>query len=175
VEKIEQMTIQKVVLDAGPIIHLDEITCLHLLSDFKELLVPEAVWKEIGYHRPSVLNNSTLPFIKISVLENIDSPIVMLCNAFNLDEGEKQAVVLCFQHPDSIFLTDDAAARLAAKSIGIKTHGTVGILLRAIRREQLTPQEVIKHLEEIPLKSTLFIKTSLLTEIIEEVRKEYNI
>jgi predicted nucleic acid-binding protein len=136
VEKIEQMTIQKVVLDAG---------------------------------------HSALPFIKIPVLENRDSPIVMLCNAFNLDEGEKQAVVLCFQHQDSILLTDDAAARLAAKSIGIKTHGTVGILLRAIRRKQLTPQEVIKHLEEIPLKSTLFIKSSLLTEIIEELRKEYNI
>lgn len=175
VERTEQIAIQTVILDAGPIIHLEEISCLPLLSDFKELLVPKAVWTEIECHCPSVLNNAALPFIEIPILENIDSPIIMLCNAFNLDEGEKQAIVLCFQHQGSILLTDDAAARLAAKSIGIKTHGTVGILLRAIRRKQLTPQEVIKHLEDIPLKSTLFLKSSLLTEIIEQVRKKYNI
>ena len=65
-EKIEQMTIQKVVLDAGPIIHLDEITCLHLLSDFKELLVPEAVWKEIGY-----LPSFSMPSVIISTIRKI--------------------------------------------------------------------------------------------------------
>ncbi len=40
-EKISSMAIEKVVVDAGPIIHLDEIGCLHLLSDFNEIYVPE--------------------------------------------------------------------------------------------------------------------------------------
>jgi hypothetical protein len=40
-----------VVCDAGPLIHLDESGCLDLLSDFSEVLVPEAVWREVRQHR----------------------------------------------------------------------------------------------------------------------------
>ena len=42
-----------VVCDAGPLIHLDELGCLDLLSDFSEVLVPEAVWREVRQHRPN--------------------------------------------------------------------------------------------------------------------------
>ena len=171
-EETEHLAIQKVVLDAGPIIHLDEIESLHLLKDFKELLIPEAVWKEIQYHRPVALNINNIPFIKIPVLMDSNSPLSILCNTFDLDEGESQAMFFASMQQNAIFLTDDAAARLAAKSIGLRAYGTIGILLRAIRRKQLTPQEVIKHLEEIPSKSTLYIKHTLLQRIIEEVKKE---
>jgi len=174
-EKTEQPPVQKVILDAGPIIHLHEINCLHLLSDFKALLVPVAVWKEVESHQPSALRNSALPFIEMPGIEDLDSHIIMLCNAFNLDEGEKHAISLCVQHQDSIFLTDDTAARLAAKNIGLRVHGTVGILLRAIRRRQLEPDKVINFLEIIPVKSTLFIKSSLLKEIMEKIRKEHGL
>ncbi|MEA3416015.1 MAG: hypothetical protein U9R02_07655 [Thermodesulfobacteriota bacterium] len=34
-------TTMTVVCDAGPIIHLDELGCLHLLSDFQEILLSE--------------------------------------------------------------------------------------------------------------------------------------
>ena len=33
-----------VVCDAGPLIHLDELGCLNLLADFREVLVCEAGW-----------------------------------------------------------------------------------------------------------------------------------
>ena len=39
-----------VVCDAGPIIHLDEVACIELLSDFPEVLVPVAVWDEVAKH-----------------------------------------------------------------------------------------------------------------------------
>jgi len=171
-EKIEQRTIQNVIFDAGPVIHLDEIGCLFLLSDFHKLLVPFAVWEEVERYRPSALYTSNVPFIKTQVSE-IKASIHTLCNAFNLAEGEKEAISLCLLHPNSILLTDDAAVRLAAKSVGIRAYGSIGILLRAIRRKQLTPMDVIKYLEVIPFKSTLFIKKSLLKEIIEKVKKEY--
>ena len=32
-----------VVCDAGPLIHLDEVECLSLLTDFAEVLVPNVV------------------------------------------------------------------------------------------------------------------------------------
>lgn len=174
-EPIEQDIIRKVVLDAGPVIHLDEINCLNLLTDFKELLISEVVWNEVKYHRPSILPEHQISFIQIPASKNININMQVLCNTFNLDEGERQALSLCLIYPNSILLTDDAAARLAAKSIGMRVYGTIGVLLRAVRRKQLSPEEVIKHLHEIPSRSTLFIKTSLIEEVIKEVKKEYGL
>ena len=116
-ERIEHQSIQKVILDAGPIIHLDEIECLSLLSDFKELFVPEAVWNEVQIHRSEALQNKTIPLKKVSLETYSNAQILMLCNAFGLDEGEEQAILLSFQYQHAaILLTDDAAARLAAKA-----------------------------------------------------------
>ncbi len=156
--------VHEVILDAGPIIHLDELSCLHLLMDFKKLFVPETVWREVEYHKPSALGNHDIPLEKLSFLEEKEPRLLILYNAFSLDEGEKQAISLCLKYQNSIFITDDAAARLAAKSLGIRAYGTIGILLRAIRRKQLKPEEVIKYLEEIPLKSTLFIKNNVIAQ-----------
>ena len=172
-EKTDQAFIRKVVLDAGPIIHLDEIGCLSLLSDFDESFVPESVWKEIEHHRPSAFQETEVSFIKTNIGIENTGQVNILSNAFNLDSGEKEALSLCIQHPDSILLTDDTAARLAAKSLNIRSYGTIGVLLRAIRRNQLKPIEVIRYLEQIPSASTLFIKKSFLHEIIDEVKKEY--
>ena len=172
-ERIDYTTIQHVILDAGPIIHLEEIDCLHLLLDFKKLIIPDAVWSEVVYHRPSVFKHKDVNFEKVNVVLGED--ILSVCRLFCLDTGELEAIALCSQYPDSILLTDDASARLVTKTLGIRAHGTIGVLLRAIRRKQLTPNETVRKLEEIPLKSTLFIKRSLLHEIIEEVKREFGL
>lgn len=57
-----------------------------------------------------------------------------LVQSLSLDIGEQAALSLLEQHPQAMFLTDDAAARLAATTIGYRVHGTIGILIRAIRR-----------------------------------------
>ena len=57
-------SIQNVILDAGPIIHLEEIDGLYLLTDFQRLIITDAVWREVEYHRPSVFKlviANTLP------------------------------------------------------------------------------------------------------------------
>lgn len=58
-----------VVCDAGPLIHLDELGCLDLLSDFFEVLVPEAVWREVRQHRP----NDFAFFLPIPLAGSFDS------------------------------------------------------------------------------------------------------
>ena len=66
-------------------------------------------------------------------------------------------------------MTDDTAARLAAEQLGLSVHGTLGILLRAIRRKQRDPRDVADLLRTIPSRSTLHIRANLLNEIIAEV------
>ena len=68
-------------------------------------------------------------------------------------------------------LTDDTAARLAARSLGLAVHGTLGVLLRAIRRQQKSKEEIVKVLRSLPNTSTLYIRTALLEDIIREVEQ----
>ena len=75
------------------------------------------------------------------------------------------------EHPGAILLTDDAAARLAARGLDIRVHGTIGILLRSLRRGQLSRNAVAVLLRELPRRSTLHIKADLLNEFIRVVEK----
>ncbi|MCA9976574.1 MAG: hypothetical protein KC413_12515, partial [Anaerolineales bacterium] len=77
-------------------------------------------------------------------------------------------------NPESILLTDDAAARLTAVSLAYQVHGSIGILIRAIRREQKTKDEVLAMLRDIPTRSTLFIRADLLSDIVNQVETEVN-
>lgn len=72
-------------------------------------------------------------------------------------------------HPDAILLTDDAAARLSAETLGYRVHGSIGILLRSIRRRQRTRDEVLSLLRELPARSSLHVRPALLEEIIAQV------
>jgi predicted nucleic acid-binding protein len=163
----------EIVCDAGPIIHLDELGCLDLLSDFGSILVPEGVWKEVVRHRPGALEQDIVQFARTSVSLPQDSKLTTLIRAFALDAGEQEALALMVQQPTAILLTDDAAARLVADQLGMRVHGTIGVLLRAIRREQRTPAQVLDLLHQLPQRSTLYIHPNLLKQIIEQVQKEY--
>jgi predicted nucleic acid-binding protein len=165
----------KVISDSGPIIHLDELNCLDLLSNFQEIILSKKVSEEIAKYRPLALQRSDLPFTVLSRVMPDDELLNILCRIFSLDAGETEALSLMRQNPESIFLTDDASARLVADQLGHKVHGTIGILIRSIRQRRMNPEDVIRVLSEIPLKSTLHIKHSLLKEIISKVGKEFSI
>jgi len=56
--------------------------------------------------------------------------------------------------------------------LGLKVHGTIGIVVRSIRRGQRTKSQVLELLRAIPEKSTLHLKRSLLQEIIRRVEND---
>lgn len=157
-----------VIADAGPVIHLDELGCLELLADFGKVIIPELVWLEVQRHRPLALSVDHEWLIRQSPRHY--SPIVKtLTPLYGLHAGEQEALHLCAEFGDCLLLTDDTAARLAAKSLGIAAHGSLGILIRAIRRQCLTKSEVLALLREIPERTSLHIRPSLLNTVIADV------
>jgi len=164
----------KVICDAGPFIHLDELKCIDLLADFEEIIVPSVVEKEISEHRPSALQHQSLNINRPSDRTFIGKKLLSLCRIFSLDAGEIQALALMERTPKYVFLTDDAAARLVAEQMKFKVHGTIGVLIRSIRREARKPDEIINILHRIPQSSTLHIKPSLLNEIIQIIKNEHS-
>ncbi len=165
----------KIVCDSGPIIHLDELNCLHLLEDFQEVLIPDAVQKEIKRYRPLSLSKLSVPFVFSPGNISDNARLLTLCRVFSLDVGEIEALSLMEKNPQALFLTDDASARMVAEQMGFRVHGTIGILVRAIRRSQMEAKEVLSLLKEIPSKTTLFIKRSLLDEIVIKIKKEFDL
>lgn len=168
-----ETAVRVVVLDAGPLIHLDELNSLVLLDDYKELLVPAAVWLEVERHRPSLFHTPGLNVCRVTPNGSCSPALVALSKLFPLHAGETQALQIATERHVGMLFTDDTAARLAAKQLGIPVHGTLGILLRAVRRRQLTASVVSSLLRAIPERSTLHVKPSLLESIILEV-EEFN-
>lgn len=163
-----------VVADAGPLIHLDELAALDVLRDYTAILVPEAVWQEVERHRPSALLHPAMNLVRQSIVSA--SPQVNAISAlYTLHSGEREALALCLKHDIAMMLTDDTAARLAAKNLNITTHGTLGLLIRAVRRQLRSPAEVVALLAAIPQKSSLHIRPSLLNEVIAQVKTEWMI
>lgn len=163
----EQAVSRIVVADAGPLIHLDELQCLGLLTDFSEVRVPEAVWQEVEHHRPQTFRSSAVPWRRC--LPTASAQVDALTTLYTLHTGEREALSLCLECSEALLLTDDTAARLAAKNLAVETHGTLGLLIRAIRRRQLNKTEVLALLSEIPERSSLHIRPGLLAEIIRQV------
>ncbi len=61
------MTETLVVADAGPLIHLDELGALDVLSDYHQIFVADAVWQEVAHHRPQVLQYKGIQLVRVTV------------------------------------------------------------------------------------------------------------
>ncbi len=162
----------KAVLDAGPLIHLAELKALDVLYDFDTLLLPETVGKEVAKYQRSALK---YPNLKLSQVRapGISTDLIILAQAFSLDQGEIEALAILELYPGFLFLTDDAAARLAAAQRGYSSHGTIGLLIRSVRVRRRTPDSVLKLLKDISRHSTLHIRPALMTEIVQRLEKEW--
>jgi len=81
------------VSDTGPLIHLDELESLELLSDF-EVRVSDRVWREAELHRPKVFQLTNHFLIRCSGLIEFRPQLESLGIALSLDPGEMEALSL---------------------------------------------------------------------------------
>ncbi len=162
----------KAVLDAGPLIHLAELRALDVIDDFEVLYVPPVVWNEFVRHRPQFANSVDLPIERIEE-PMIDSRLATFARMFSLDPGEIQSLAVMVNFPDALFLTDDSAARLVAEELGYKVHGTVGLLIRAVRKGHRSPKDILEILRNLHKNSSLHIRASLLSDVIRRLEKEW--
>ena len=164
-----ETVLRPVVCDAGPVIHLDELGCLDLLDDFSRVIVPGTVRQEIERHRPAALRRPGFSWRHIEPDEPISPALLALSRILPLHDGEVDALRVAGGHPEALFLTDDTAARIAARNLQIRVHGTIGILMRSIRRRKRSSEAIVAVLRELPRRSTLHVKRALLQEFIRTV------
>ena len=160
------------VLDAGPLIHLDQLGRLGLLSDFKELLVPQAVWDEALVHRPRMRLDSLSNAEIIAGSPPLPADLLNLADEFALHAGERAALAVLQARGGQFLLSDDAAARSFAQAIGFQTHGTIGLILRSRRRGQISKAVMLQLLRDLPTLTTLHIQKDFLATIVSKAEAE---
>jgi len=125
----------KVVSDSSVLISLSSMGHLNLLRKrFPEgILVPEAVWKEVvvtGKGQPGAEEVTAANWV--TVREVSDRALVSLLSV-ELDKGEAEVITLGKEVRADVVLVDEKDARRSAHRLGLKTLGTIGILIWAKR------------------------------------------
>jgi len=118
---------QRVVPDTSCLIALSALSLLEVLKDFyREVMVPHAVAEEFGEPLPEWT-------VRVDA-----TPLLVAALRESLGAGEAEVIAVAAESPGAVAILDDHRARAAAKGMGVRLTGTLGILLRAKREGVLT-------------------------------------
>lgn len=156
-----------VVCDTGPLLHLSEAGAVHLLAKMGDVYVPPLVAAEFeansqGWSLPQWAKEVEL---EKSVRQKAENWV----QTNQIDGGEAEAIGLAFQVHADWLLTDDAAARQFAESLGLEVHGSVGALLWSAAMGYIEDRQVAHRLLDNLAKSTLWVSERVLSAAREAI------
>jgi len=166
-------TVNAVMADAGPLIHLNEIGCLSILRIFEAIHIPDAVWLEtVGQHRVlqddiltlEIAYQHSLP--KIEIMQFIHDK-----GLESLQDGECECLYLCEKMGISVLLTDDLAVREKAKQLNITPVGSLGIIVRAYKKGYISLSNAKLYITDLYYVSSLFVTRTIMELAIEQLQK----
>ena len=115
------------IANSSPFIALGRIGHLDILQrSFEKLTIPTAVALEIGDVPPWV-----------SIVPVVDSTKLLLFPS-RIHRGEAEVISLGLEHPGAVLVLDDWYAREFSQREGLRVIGTIGLLLRAKRLNQIS-------------------------------------
>lgn len=135
-----------IISDASPLIALGRIGKLDLLKEiFGSLILPDAVWTEVveaGVQKLGADAVGSAPWISRQSVH--DKDLVNLLR-HDLGAGEAEAIVLAREYNADFLLIDERLGRSAAKSLGLKVVGLVGVLIDARERGLVTDPDSLMN------------------------------
>jgi predicted nucleic acid-binding protein len=128
-----------VVSDTGPLVALAKVNQLALLEAmFHEVHIPAAVHHEL-LAKPGPesarLESALEGFLKLVPSPTLPAAVEMA--TARLHPGEREALALAYQQ-DALLLIDDHLGRTAARLLGLKVTGVIGVFVQA-KQARLLP------------------------------------
>ncbi len=124
-----------VVSDTSAITSLAAVGYLFLLNElFGTVIIPEAVYDELFGPPVSAGAEEATSYNWIQVKSVTDSKVNRLLAVSlqdELDKGESEAILLALELKADLMLMDERLGRAAAKRVGLRVTGVVGVLLKA--------------------------------------------
>lgn len=87
---------------------------------------------------------------------------------YSMGRGETQTILLSKER-NCVFATDDRRARAYANKIGIKTTGTIGILIAGVSKGVVSRQKAMDVLNNINSKKLLYLSDDILKYAMNKV------
>jgi predicted nucleic acid-binding protein len=155
-----------VVSNTSPIIFLSKIEALDLLPQcFDKIFIPQAVAKELR-------DLSSPDYIECTEISIAGANFVLgaLDARWNLHAGELEAIVLAQEIQADYVIMDDRLARRKAQSKGLKTIGTIGVLLFAHQQQFISTSEIDEYLIALTQTHGMYISPKILTEVKKSIQ-----
>jgi predicted nucleic acid-binding protein len=155
--------VRRIVSDTGPLLRLHESDLLTLLEHAGEIHIPKAVDLEMAKHELEWQAHKPDWITVTPVTAPYDAQATRWRHVGLLDAGEAESIALARQLNADWFLTDDAAARVLATSLGLEVHGSLGIVLWAAAMRHLSRGDAESALNRLA-QSSLWISAGVLAE-----------
>lgn len=161
-----------IVSDTGPLLHLSEAGALDLLKLAGDVYVSESVKQEFRYHSKD--HSPERPdWLKITLLSPMHKEQALLWQQAGLiHAGEAETIALAVQLSADWLLTDDAAARLFAKSFQFEARGSLGVILWAAATDKLSRSDAEGFLSNL-VRSSLWLSPRVIAEAKAALTKIY--
>ncbi|OGI15910.1 hypothetical protein A3K63_00940 [Candidatus Micrarchaeota archaeon RBG_16_49_10] len=165
--------IETAISNSGPLIHLSQIESFGLLGIIKNIYITKEVFDEVcSFSLPGSKEVKKSSNIKVKDLNYKAKDLSrLISDKYSLDLGEATSISLAKQEKINLFLTDDLSAKVVAKEFGLQVHGSIGIILRAFRVGVLKKQDVIRSVQNLHKKSSMFITADLISYVIKQIEK----
>lgn len=162
------------VVDAGPLIHLEEIGRLSLLKHLSHIMIPVSVIEETARHIPRESHRVIEKWANVTIVstpKSVPHTLEAALEKGHLHRGETDCLTIALEERPLILLTDDLAARTIAKQLRIEVHGTVGLITYSVKHKWLTSSEAKKALEDLYLRSRLFVSFAIIKRAIQRLEE----
>ncbi|MGB8217058.1 MAG: DUF3368 domain-containing protein [Candidatus Methanoperedens sp.] len=163
-----------VVSDASPLLLLAKIGKLDLLKElYQEIVIPLQVRNEV------VENNDKASSLILSGIENgwikqkdeeISPEIKSLGEKLGLHKGETAALSVAKRLDIKEILADDKLARIAARILGLKAIGCLGVMMKAYENGIVTRSDAIDSIQKL-VKAGLWVSPEVLTEVFKSLEE----
>lgn len=124
-----------VVCNTSPMQYLHQVGLLMIIPSLVgQVLIPSAVDAELAVGRSLGLDlPDPVQMDWVTIRSPSRSPLHLILFSPGLGAGEAEVLTLALECGDAIVIRDDAMARQAAHSLGLRLTGTLGLLLSSVR------------------------------------------
>jgi uncharacterized protein len=138
-----------VISNSTPLIALAKIDKLYLLKEyFGEICIPEEVYDEVVRRGSSMAGSAEVASCNWITREQVTNRLAVEALCISLDRGEAEAIVLANER-NGLLIIDDGDGRRAARQLGLKITGTIGVLLLASNDGKLDLKNALSELKTV--------------------------
>ena len=163
------------IINVSPLIYLAQLNLLQFLPNlFDEIWTTRFVEKELL--SPPIQPDQVLLTQAFKKWNKIVNPtdlkkIDQFCQ-LNLHKGEASIIALRLEYntKKNIIIVDDLAAREVAKTLNLAFTGTLGLLIRFVKKKLITKDACLTNIKKLNLETTFRMNIELLYYIQDIIK-----